>query len=291
MAHTSAPGGAATRAFPVAVRLAAGTIALLIAACGPVRAPRLADPPPPAEPARIDRLLTIVRVPTELAHSHGVVLLGSVVSRQLPLPFDLAQSARAYIDAELSTRAPQLVVQHLDPGTAEARRVIESGCIRSRPRPLSADCEAIVRELTARYDAQAIVTVVDWAGLGQLGLLSSRRSGLGLVSHRTQTSALKIVAYSHLGVQVVVPGRPHPFLGPPCHEDGSGVYELDPGVEPELLDPSRLDWLQHDLERRLQRSVDRALARSGIVDLNPAACADPNNENRLFEAPLDLFGG
>lgn len=281
----------AAAGMPAAVLLALSIMAVALTACGAPRAPRLADPPPPAEPARINRLLTIVRTPAELAHDHAVVLPVAAAKRRLPVPFDIAQLARAYIDAELSTRAPHIVVQHLDPGTADARRVLESSCIGSRPRPLSDDCSALFREIADQYDAQAVLTIEDWAGLGQLGLASRTRAGLGLVSYRTQTTALKVVAYSHLGVQVVVLGRPRPYLGPPCHEDGSGVYELDSGIEPATLDPSRLDWLQRDLERRLHRSLDRALARSGIIDLNPAACADPGNENKLFDAPPDLFGG
>jgi hypothetical protein len=281
----------ATAAMWVATVFAAAIMAMTLAACGAPRAPRLADPPPAAESARINRLLTIVRAPSELAHDHAVVLPVAAAKRRLPVPFDIAQLARAYIDAEISTRAPHIDVQHLDPGTADARRVLESGCIGSRPRPLSDDCTALFREIADRYDAQAVLTIEDWAGLGQLGLASRTRAGLGLVSYRTQTTALKVVAYSHLGVQVVLLGRPRPFLGPPCHEDGSGVYELDSGIEPATLDPSRLEWLQQDLERRLHRSLDRALARSGIIDLNPAACADPGNENKLFNAPPDLFGG
>jgi hypothetical protein len=286
-----APAKQTAAGMRVAVPLALAIMTATLAACGTPRSPRLADPPPPAEPVRIDRLLTIVRAPSELAHDHAAVLPVAVVKRRLPVPFDVAHLARAYIDAETSTRAPHIDVQHLDPVEADARRVLESGCIRSRPRPLSDDCNALFREIADRYDAQAVVVVEDWAGLGELGLLSRTRAGLGLVSYRTQTTALKVVAYSHLGVQVVVLGRLQTSLGPPCHEDGSGVYELDPGIEPAALDPSRLEWLQRDLERRLHRSLDRALARSGIIDLNPAACADPANENKLFEAPADLFGG
>jgi hypothetical protein len=204
--------------------------------------------------------------------------------REIPAPFDLAAVARATIDSTLAQRAPHIAVTHLAPDDADARALLSSDCLARRSGRLSASCREAFASLRGKHRADAVIIVADWVERDLINALA----GAGVFSRRNEVNQINAIAYLYVGAHVILADQPASFVAAPCQDDGSGLHALDSSIDPDALDLAQVDWLEPDFRRRISAVVDRALARSGIVAMNPAACATPASEGTRFTPPYGL---
>jgi hypothetical protein len=163
--------------------------------------------------------------------------------------------------------------------------VLASDCLARTSSQLSSTCQALFDGVRTRHGAEVLIVIDDWKARNMIGTFGSSGTGAGVYSRRNEGNAVRAVIISHMGVHALVKGQPEGFVAPPCHNEGFIPRELDASMDPEQLDLAQLQWLEIDFRRTISTAVYRALAPSGVLNINPRACWDRSTEGKHFPAP------
>jgi hypothetical protein len=234
----------------------------------------------------LTRVVTITRGPETFIHQHTAIVRFIGFKREVPAPTELALVARRAIDDVFARQAPNVAITHLPETDADAAAVLASDCLTRRAEPLSPDCQDLFTGIRSKYGAEAVIVIDDWKARNLIGKFGSSGTGAGVYSRRNEGNALRAVIISHMGVHALVAGQPTSAVAPPCHNEGFIPRALDASKDPGQLDLAEQDWPEIDFRRTLSTAVYRALAPSGVLDINPRPCWDRDTEGSYYVPAL-----